>query len=214
MNIEVLKEKYRVGCNKGVSDMSREDILEDLNKIIDWKNSTFPKKKIEEGSEKKEVEDRKFLGEDPKLSPGDVFLYKGQVIAVDSKDRLVLVVSETGPGALSRITREVVDVELGLIQESIEKGILDVILENNPDLSCINPLDTLDRKKYKVFKEKFTIHNEFPVKATITSTELLFPVTVYLTKKGIYFKKEENEFVDEDIIKDVSEGAISFLYKL
>lgn len=115
MIIEVLAQKYRCGCEKGMADLVIPGILVKLNAVIEWDFCRFPeeikhekKDSADENSEEIEVrtELRDFLGEDPELKPGNCFLYKGQVIAVDSADRLILVVSETGYGALDRIYEE------------------------------------------------------------------------------------------------------------
>lgn len=131
MKVAILKQKYKVGCGKGVNYLDRVGILSALNKIIDWNNSTFPS---DAG-----VEDRMFLGENPQLAPGNCFEFSGQVIAIDGEDRIVLVVSETGPLALERLLSETIQPELKVLKAV---DILEVLPEN------INPqaIETEDHK--------------------------------------------------------------------
>ena len=112
MVIEVLEQKYKVGCNRGMGYIEKNYLLTQLNTIIEWSFCTFPKHENEDGEE---VEDRKFLGEDPELKPGDVFLFEGQIIAIDSEKRMVLIVSETGRKALDRIWTDVIEPEIEMI---------------------------------------------------------------------------------------------------
>src|SRR5574344_1451844 len=111
MIIEVLEQKYKVNCNRGIAKIEKPYLLTELNMIIEWDFCTFPKtldpdklEKDEDGNiippketdprelESLLIENKKFLGDDPELKPGDVFLFRGQVIAVNSETMLVLVV--------------------------------------------------------------------------------------------------------------------------
>lgn len=46
MVIEVLKNKYKCGCNRGTADLKKAGILDKLNAIIEWDISRFPKKQV------------------------------------------------------------------------------------------------------------------------------------------------------------------------
>lgn len=109
MKVTILNQKYKVGCGKGINYFVRTGILSELNKVIDWSNSSFPK-------DKEGTENRKFLGDEPQLAPGNCFEYSGQIIAVDSEDRIVLIVSETGPFALERVVSEVLQPSLKVMK--------------------------------------------------------------------------------------------------
>ena len=103
MRITVLPNRYRVGSNKGIFALDEPGILNKLNSIVCWDSSLFPIKPKENESDPN-IEDREFLGIDPELAPGNMFIVKGgQVLAVENKDRLILVMSETGPLALQNL---------------------------------------------------------------------------------------------------------------
>lgn len=138
MVIEVLKNKYKCGCNKGIAKLDQPDILEKLNSIIEWDICKFPERSIietendewnkyfgpdceeieykevqdENGVKCRTFEDRNFLGALSELKPGNCFLFDGQFIAVDSADRLVLMFSGSGYKALDRLWEEEICPEL------------------------------------------------------------------------------------------------------
>ena len=158
MIITVLSQIYKCGCNRGITAIEKSSLLPKLNAIIEWDLCEFPtklEKKVEketdeEGKEievEKEVEvgDRNFLGEnEPELKPGNCFLLNGQVIAVDSVDRLVLIVSETGAGALNRLWKECIEPEIDLVFNSYDTEKVDWkvveenqnVVENEYDQTC------------------------------------------------------------------------------
>jgi len=85
MIIQVLPQKYLCNCNKGISKESNPDLLIKLNKVIQW--------------DKKEEED---TSQPQQLKPGDTIYWNNNVIAINSEDSVVLIVTESGPGSIKR----------------------------------------------------------------------------------------------------------------
>lgn len=229
MVIDVLDQKYKCGCNRGITSITRPSLLSKVNSIIEWDFCKFPEiskedselteveKKVkgliedlqtdltEERKEEimKELSDltgkdnfgeistllykerRDFLGELPELKPGDCFLFKGQVIAVNDEDTLVLVVSESGHGALERILTETVEPELKILFNDFNTDSVDIEeyeIDNIPQ--DYNETYQINYPLFKLFKDKFIAGRNFKdplcLKCTIESDSLLFPVDVYL----------------------------------
>lgn len=80
-------------------------VLDIINSLIDWDNSTFPSS-VKLGAAEEDVsieEDRTVLGAEPKLVPGCVFNYMGQSIGIIDKDTISSEDSSTGPLGIARI---------------------------------------------------------------------------------------------------------------
>lgn len=221
MIIEVLSQKYKVGCGRGMSLVERSNLLWKLNTIIEWNLCKFPKK-VEKttndaGEEvETEVELRDYLGENPELKPGDVFLFRGQVIAVESKDELVLIVSETGIKALDRIVEDYIDPEVdlffktsGIYNLSVEAISKDSISDLN--LASYSPSYSI----YEIWKDKYIkgrgFVDDFMLKVSIESEDLVTPVTIYLGKWKVFY--EPGGIIDDTIIDTITEDAISWIYQ-
>ena len=103
MVIEILKQKYKVGCGRGAGNIFIDNLQDILNYTVDFDFCLFPpkecgKKKVTvpkvdiEGKETGETlgeeemtvyeEDREFLGHEPKLEPGTCFKLKGKTLAL------------------------------------------------------------------------------------------------------------------------------------
>lgn len=219
MIIEVLAQKYKCGCERGMAELRISEILSKLNAIIEWDFCRFPL--IEEetdeeeevvvgtddsGNEIKEtkkkiitVEKRDFLGDDPELKPGDVFLYKGQVIAVDSPERLILIVSETGYGALDRIYEESMKVEFDLLFNDYQ--INDVkyeVVENGTVPEEFDETYPVPYNLYNIWKERFLAGRGFLekglcLKVTMDAEDFIFPVDFIMTDWNIKYKSSQLE---------------------
>lgn len=131
MKIDVLPQKYKVGCERGINFIKKPGLLDKLNMIIEWPKCSFPH--VPDHDEERDTgqvddegnpitqtvhifkEDRTFLGDDPELKPGNCFKLDGQLIAVDSDDRLILMVSETGGFALQRLWEEKILPEIEMV---------------------------------------------------------------------------------------------------
>lgn len=211
MIITVLSQKYKCGCGRGISYIERSSLVPKLNAIIEWDLCEFPKKK--EGD--KEVEDRKFLGDDPGLSPGDCFLYDGQVIAVDSINRLVLIVSETGSLALDRILKDDILPELELKFNSyLTEDVKWEVVEDEDSVKDFDGTYNIEYNIYKIWKEHFVkgrgfLEKGMKIKAKITSDICIVPVDLILQDWSIKYKKSQ---LEEDEAEYVSKECISWFY--
>ena len=229
MIITVLTQKYKCGCNRGITTLEKPSLLPKLNSIIEWDLCEFPtkleKKKViiknddgknVEEEQEIEVEDRNFLGDDPELKPGNCFLFEGQVIAVDSNDRLILLVSETGHGALDRIYEETIKPEIELTFNGFE--------DTNakwevPDDSA-NFLEQFDGEYkvpyhlYKIFKDHFVAGRGFlktgmVIKATMESDNFVFPIEFCMLDWKIKYKTSQ---LEEDEIESAVIELLSWFY--
>lgn len=251
MVIEVLKNKYKCGCNRGTADLKKAGILDKLNAIIEWDISRFPKKQVIEsdkdewnkyfgpGCEKLEYEEvqdengvkcrtfecREFLGYTPELKPGNCFLYDGQVIAVDSEDRLILITGASGRGALKRILEEDIDPEFNLqygdvteIDDLSYKG-----LDKKPDLTSEFDIEVripyAEYNKWKTYfldgNDKIPVleDNKHAVLCEVSPSEYPITFNLVMTDYCAYFKSEELDEDDIDIARSVLRGVISWFYK-
>lgn len=216
MVITVLNQKYHCNSNRGISKYEKNGLLDMLNYIIEWDKSEFPKKLKEGGDPKKDedwIEDREFLGKDPILNPGDMFVTRGQVFAVNDEKTLVLAVSETGWGAAKRLIEEDIVEEFNLFNNfdvdnvTFESSSSDDIPSNFVDFPVSYVKMRLFNKKFKAGRfDKETI-----IKTTIDESELLvFPTTIYIKPWKISYNPDEHE---ESDMKLISEGLLSWFYR-
>ena len=261
MIIEVLDQKYRCGCNRGVSKIEKPGILGKLNAIIEWDFCKFPRINKEDSeltADEKELKDkinglggtsdtikelsgaikelldqsgitdlsvlddkftkenRTVLGEEPELKPGDCFLFKGQVIAVNDNDSLVLIVSETGALALERVWEEHIEPELKLMFNTYETG------EVTHEVSSIDSIPenfegnySVPYYLYKIWKDRFVkgrgyLEKNLCIKTTIESEITFLPVTIYLLDWSVRYNLEE---IEEDQIELVTHELLSWFYE-
>lgn len=201
MIIEVLKQKYKCGCNRGINKFSQPGLLMKLNTVIEWQYSR--------GKENLNKKDE----DDPELQPGDVFLYKGQVVGVNDKDSLVLVVSETGAFALQRLWDEHISVEIGLMFNSNPLDLTlryEVVDSYPPGLEEYSP----EYKLYNIFRERFIngrgFNSDFCIKVEINSDNYLISPIVYLRRWTILYDPEEFE---PDQLPELSKTIVSWFYE-
>lgn len=232
MIVTILSQMYKCGCNRGIAAIEKPSLLPKLNAIIEWDLCEFPtkiekiKKKVmvrneedtqdieQEIEEEKEVEDREFLGQDPELKPGNCFLFNGQVIAVDSIDRLVLVVSETGYGALDRIWEENIKTELDLKFNDYE--INDVKWEVPTNLEeTLKEFDETYKVPYniyKVWKDRFVegrgfLKSGLAIKVTLDSDDFIFPIDLMFMDWSVKYKTSQ---LEEDMVDMAVKECISW----
>lgn len=231
MIITVLSQIYKCGCNRGITAIEKSSLLPKLNAIIEWDLCEFPtklEKKVEketdeEGKEievEKEVEvgDRNFLGEnEPELKPGNCFLLNGQVIAVDSVDRLVLIVSETGAGALNRLWKECIEPEIDLVFNSYDTEKVDWkvveenqnVVENEYDQTYKVPYNL-----YKIWKDHFVEGRGFlkrglMIEAKMESDNFIFPIDFLLEDWSIKYKSLQ---LEEDEVEYAVKECLCWFY--
>ena len=172
MKIEVLPQKYKIGCQRGMNYLEKPGLLSKLNMIIEWPKCSFPH--VPDHDEERETgevddegnpitqtihvfkEDRTFLGDDPELKPGNCFKLGGQLIAVDSDDRLVLMVSETGTYALQRLWEEKILPEIEMIFNDYDTD--DVEMEDVAPEDVPGDLESakVEWKYWDIWRKQFT----------------------------------------------------------
>lgn len=228
MVIEVLSQKYKCGCNRGLAKLEEPDLLSKLNIIIEWDLCKFPTKIEEVDGEtevdvlddsgnptgekrkekvKKEVEDREFLGNEPELVPGNTFLLDGQVIAVDSENALVLVLSQTGYMSLQRVWDDLIKPEIELVYNDYPvNSVTWKCLETAPDFD--NEYNIEARIPFNLYSQ-WTSHfvdgredlkrdqeNKLYIECVLDSDDFLFPIHLILTDHTAFVR--DLEFDEED----------------
>lgn len=172
MKIDVLPQKYKVGCERGMNYLEKPGLLNKLNMVIEWPKCSFPQEfdhdeERDTGTlddEGKPVtttvhiykENRNFLGDEPELKPGNCFKLDGQLIAVDNQDRIVLMVSESGAFALHRLWEEKILPEIEMIfndYDTDEVEMEDITLQDIPE-----GLESgkIEWKYWNIWKNQFT----------------------------------------------------------
>ena len=238
MVIEVLAQKYKCGCNRGLAKFEEPDLLSKLNIIIEWDLCKFPSK-VEEvdgdvevdvldengnptGEKKKEkvekeVEDRNFLGDDPELVPGNMFLLDGQVIAVDSENTLVLVLSQTGYMSLQRVWDDLIKPEIELVYNDYPV--------NNVTWKCLDSFNEdyniEARIPFKLYSQ-WTSHfvdgrtdlkrdqdGKLNIECVLDSDDFLFPIHLILTDhtafvKDVEFDEEDGEEMNRAVVETLA----------
>lgn len=206
MLVTILAQKYKTGCERGIAAEELPDILTKLNAVIEWDKCEFPKKK--EGET--EIEDRKFLGDTPELKPGDCFFYEGNVIAVDRDDRLILILSETGPGALHRICHDIILEEFYLFMNCTD---VDSVEFKEVDPATIPE----DYEEYpvsfylmKIFREKVAYGRFNSDVCLECNVDFYIPLHMYIRNWSMFFNKEE---IDDEIVDVAKKEILAWFYK-
>jgi len=213
MRIIVLPNKYRLGSHKGITALEEPGILSKLNEIICWDSSLFPFK-TKENETDPDIEDREFLGPDPELVPGSMFIVNGgQVLAVENNDRIILVMSETGPLALHNLYENEITLEFDLKfnywegEATYEKKELSDIPSNYESY-------TVPYNLMMVFKNNFLNGRDFPQKGLCLevkykSENFLLPLILYIQDWKISYNPIE---VDPEQAPDMAKEVIAWFY--
>lgn len=208
MIITVLKDKYRHTNTRYMAVLERPGILNDLNKIIEWDYCVWPIDILEDN---KVISLTNFLGTPPVLKPGNMFAYNvGQVIGIDSPDRLVLVISETGPKALTRIDEEIIQREVKL-SEKLNASDVSFEVVNENDIPSDYKEEFIPYYLNRIFKEKFLANrynDDVALRVNIKADYFIFSggITVYIHKSKMFFDeididdKEQADIVINDIM--------------
>lgn len=224
MIIEVLSQKYRCGCERGMAEFVLPGILIKLNSIIEWDFCRFPEEIVQEKADptdensqvvERKIEKRNFLGDDPELKPGNYFLYKGQVIAVDSEDRLILIVSETGYGALDRIYEENLKTEFEMMFN--EFNVEDVKWEVEESGIIPDEFDEVYQvpyNYYNIWKERFVAGRGFIspglcLKVTMESDTFWGPLDFYMLDWSVRYKSSQ---LEPDEVEYAVKELLSWFY--
>jgi hypothetical protein len=206
MKITILGDKYRVGSKRGITKLTQAGYLGDLNKVVDFEGSVYPKKLKEGGDPKKKedyIEDREFLGSPASLKPGNMFLHEGQVFAIESENDLVLCVTETGAFAIKRFLEEILGSEVKLSNDP--GGIEDFKVIHEDKVP--EEYETYKPGYYlmKSWKEKTSWEGE-TLRFDFTSSAHIFPVTLYLESPGVI--RYDSLYVDPEEIYDTTLEAL------
>ena len=224
MIIEVLSQKYRCGYERGMAEFVLPGILIKLNSIIEWDFCRFPEEIVQEKADptdensqvvERKIEKRNFLGDDPELKPGNCFLYKGQVIAVDSEDRLILIVSETGYGALDRIYEENLKTEFEMMFN--EFNVEDVKWEVEESGIIPDEFDEVYQvpyNYYNIWKERFVAGRGFIspglcLKVTMESDTFWGPLDFYMLDWSVRYKSSQ---LEPDEVEYAVKELLSWFY--
>ena len=217
MIITVLEDKYRHSNTRYMAALERPGILDDLNKIIEWDYCVWPIKILEDGTENGTVISlTDFLGTPPVLKPGNMFAYNiGQVIGIDSPDRLILCISETGPKALNRIDEEIIQREVSL---SEKRDNLDISFKvvNETDIPSDFKEEFIPYYLNRIFKEKFLngrYDEDITLKINIKANYFIFPegIIVYIHKSKLFFN--EIDIDDKEQANVIINDIMSWFYQ-
>lgn len=164
MRIEIISgRKYKVGCNRGIGYIEKPNLLRNLN-LITGKN----------------------------LVPGDCFLLEGQVIAVDSGTKLILIVSETGPGALTRLWEERINPEFNISFGDRDLS-LKVDWRDIEEIPGEFDRELRDQEKIGVWRRRFGKNG--PILCEVESEDTIYPTHFCISKYSVKYKSSE---FDED----------------
>lgn len=174
MIIEVIPQKYNVGCGRGQNSNYLSELPKKLNSILE--------------KEKSKVEN------DFEFKPGDCFLYEGTVFAIEP-DKLIQILSETGVLAVERIS-ECIEREYELVTMEIDSDISIKIEEytSHPELPCIT-LDYSTQHTLSSRKENF--------KATISIYGLEYDLYFVGSYVYYTCTEEEAKYYSEVIVSHI-----------
>lgn len=200
MIIEVLQQMYQCGSNKGINFLEKATLLPKLNSIIEWDFCKFPTKIVKvDGQEDKQEENREFLGTEPELKPGNCFLFKGQVIAVDSIDRLILLFSDTGYNALERIWNDYIKVELNMnFNDFNTENVIWNAVENDKEVDEFDGDFKAPYSIYNIWKERFVsgrgfLEKNMKIKISMNSDNFIWPIDLILMDWSVKYKTKQLE---------------------
>lgn len=229
MKITINNADFRLVSKDAIFQVSYPDLIEKINSIIDWDNSKFPEDIdiTSEDEEPKMVENRKALGDDPKLKERVTFYYRDQLFFVVDKDTLGLVNSDTGVLGLIRVVNDYILPEYkirkdinyldplddgGLIKNNIAKPWYSLPIYAQFLNSCTFE-EVKDEQKHKepnmrlpYFIMDFLV-GEFPelkekkMTVQVNSPEVdILDVTIEILPNGKVFY-DEDEFADENHVR-------------
>lgn len=188
MIVEVTGNKYKVGCGRGYG-IDVPNLEFKLNYILDKDRSTWPKPKDNRSQE--EI-DAGIPGPEviKELKEGDIFLLDGTLFAIDH-DRLVQVVSETGPLAFQRIFDTIIspEIDFSCLEDDYNTYSWDDDLRELPDgLTEYTP----PYEWMKIWHENFwadrNLRENPVIRVGVTDLETRY---VYMTKWKLYYSQED-----------------------
>lgn len=212
MKVTFLAEKYRVGTNRGLYAHEKEGILDNLNLVVDFEGSTYPRKWVEtedgKGYHETDSTREETLGKDGLITTGTMFIYEGQVFAVDRPDRLIVCLSESGPLSVKRFVEEILEVEVKMQKGNPEYEKGEIMMKEIESLPSDLPEDL---KPYYIpyYQEKsWRDKKGWPKNFQVTfSTNLSFlPVRLFVMGNKVWGYPEE---VEPDMIPELTDEFLS-----
>lgn len=217
MIIELTAQKYKVGCGKGLDMYEEPNLLDKLNYIIEWDFCKMPVSLVETVEQEVDGEKLKInVYEEDKnrvteLKVGDTFLFNGQVFAIDSEERIVLVVSGTGRGALGRFIEEVFHPEYKMMYGNRD---VDVDWElHDEDRGEFDTSLSVPYIDYRIWRDRFVAgredlvkrkkDNAIQVKATVKVEGFLLPIEIILGDWEAYYRSDEFDEDDHEMLEEV-----------
>ena len=217
MIIELTAQKYKVGCGKGLDMYEEPNLLDKLNYIIEWDFCKMPVSLVETVEQEVDGEKLKInIYEEDKnrvteLKIGDTFLFNGQVFAIDSEERIVLVVSGTGRGALGRFIEEVFHPEYKMMYGNRD---VDVDWElHDEDRGEFDTSLSVPYIDYRIWRDRFVAgredlvkrkkDNAIQVKATVKVEGFLLPIEIILGDWEAYYRSDEFDDEDREMLEEV-----------
>ena len=217
MIIELTAQKYKVGCGKGLDMYEEPNLLDKLNYIIEWDFCKMPVSLVETVEQEVDGEKLKInIYEEDKnrvteLKTGDTFLFNGQVFAIDSEERIVLVVSGTGRGALGRFIEEVFHPEYKMMYGNRD---VDVDWElHDEDRGEFDTSLSVPYIDYRIWRDRFVAgredlvkrkkDNAIQVKATVKVEGFLLPIEIILGDWEAYYRSDEFDDEDREMLEEV-----------
>lgn len=217
MIIELTAQKYKVGCGKGLDMYEEPNLLDKLNYIIEWDFCKMPVSLVETVEQEVDGEKLKInIYEEDKnrvteLKVGDTFLFNGQVFAIDSEERIVLVVSGTGRGALGRFIEEVFHPEYKMIYGNRDVDVdWELIDEDRGEFDTSLSVPYID---YRIWRDRFVAgredlvkrkkDNAIQVKATVKVEGFLLPIEIILGDWEAYYRSDEFDEEDREMLEEV-----------
>ena len=217
MIIELTAQKYKVGCGKGLDMYEEPNLLDKLNYIIEWDFCKMPVSLVETVEQEVDGEKLKInIYEEDKnrvteLKIGDTFLFNGQVFAIDSEERIVLVVSGTGRGALGRFIEEVFHPEYKMMYGNRD---VDVDWElHDEDRGEFDTSLSVPYIDYRIWRDRFVAgredlvkrkkDNAIQVEATVKVEGFLLPIEIILGDWEAYYRSDEFDEDDHEMLEEV-----------
>ena len=194
MIIQVTGNKYQVGCGRGYG-IEIPNLEFKLNCILDIHRSTWPKP-IDTRSQ--EEIDAGVPGPDSypqELHEGDIFLLDGTLFGIDH-DRLVQIVSETGPLAFQRIVDSIIGPEIDFMYlEDTDNSYSwdDDLLELPENLTEYTPPYDWMKIWHENFWTDRNLRQEPIIRVEVTDEALGMTRTLYLTRWKLYYSQEDFE---------------------
>lgn len=251
MVIEILSQKYKCDCGRGLAKYEETDLLDKLNYLIEWDFAQYPIVKDkhievdipevdENGKEtgnmlKEKVgldivkEDKDFLKGEQELKPGNCFLLDGQIIAIDSPDQIVLVLSKTGRGSLDRIVEERIDPEYKMVYGNEDAKIEWEALTSDSYKTEYDGICSIPFPEYRIWRDRFVKGREddlykipkdkekgtytIAVKATIKSESLMVPIDLVFQEWDVAYKTSEFDEDDLPMIQGVAQQIMAWFIR-